>query len=157
MTGAAPWSTLGFQLTIDCAQPQRLVPFWVAALGYVVEPPPAGAVTWRDYWLSIGVPESELGDGDCADSIIDPSGRGPRIWFQQVPEPKVGKNRLHLDLKVGGDRAEVPLARRRERIEAEVTRLCAAGAAVSRRDDVDGVDHYYVVMIDPEGNEFCVG
>jgi hypothetical protein len=146
-----------FQLTIDCAQPDRLVRFWAAALGYVVEPPPAGAATWREYWLSIGVPAEELGEGDCADSIIDPAGRGPRIWFQQVPEPKVGKNRLHLDLKIGGDRTDRPLAERRARIEAEVTRLRSLGAELVRRDDVVGVDHYYVVMADPESNEFCVG
>lgn len=147
----------GFQITVDCADPARLVEFWSAALGYVAEPAPDGWATWREYWLGIGVPVAELGAGDCADSIVDPARRGPRIWFQQVPEPKVVKNRLHLDLKVGGERAEVPLPQRRARIEAEVERLRGLGATILRRDDVVGVDHYYVVMVDPEGNEFCVG
>jgi hypothetical protein len=92
-----------------------------------VTDPPQGFATWRDYYLSIGVPEHELGDGDCADRLVDPKGAGPDIWFQIVPEPKSIKNRLHLDLRVSGGRA-VPLATRRERIDAEVLRLGALGA-----------------------------
>ncbi|MFF4198347.1 VOC family protein [Nonomuraea sp. NPDC001831] len=53
------------------------------------------------------MPEDELGEGDCNDSIVDPEGHGPRIWFQQVPEAETVKNRLHLDVKVGGKRAPV--------------------------------------------------
>lgn len=97
------------QLTIDCSDPRRMVAFWAEALGYVPEPPPAGHATWRAHWVAAGVPEEELppGAGDVPESIVDPSGRGPRVWFQQVPEPKVAKNRWHFDLKVGGGR-EVP-------------------------------------------------
>lgn len=92
------------QLTIDCSDPQRMVTFWAEALGCVPEPPPGGHATWRAYWAAMGVPEAELpaGAGDIPESIIDPAGRGPRVWFQQVPEPKVAKNRWHFDLKLGG-------------------------------------------------------
>jgi len=65
------------------------------------------------------------------------------------------KNRLHLDLLVGGGRS-VPLAERRARVDAEVARLLVAGAGVAYPLDDTGVDHYGVVMRDPEGNEFCV-
>jgi hypothetical protein len=144
------------QITIDCTEPRLLVPFWCAALGYVVEPPPGGHSSWNDYWRAVGVPEDELPtDHDAADSIVDPNGVGPRVWFQVVPEPKSVKNRVHLDLKVSGGRA-VPLPERRERIEAEAARLEALGATRLRVLAADGVDHYGVVMQDPEGNEFCV-
>ncbi len=148
--------TTDFQLTFDCARPGVLVDFWCAALGYVVEDPPAGSATWDAYWRSIGVPEEELdAQRDSADSIVDPDGAGPRIWFQRVPEPKVVKNRLHLDLKVGGGRT-VPLAERRARVDAEVARLAAHGARALRVLEPAGQDYYAVVLLDPEGNEFCV-
>ncbi len=90
------------QITIDCLDPRLLVPFWVQVLDYVVEAPPGGLPTWNDYWRSVGVPDEELpADHDAADSIVDPAGVGPRIWFQQVPEAKTVKNRIHLDIKVG--------------------------------------------------------
>ena len=144
-----------FQITFDCASPERQVQFWATALHYEVQEPPGGFPTWRAYWLSIGIPEAELGDGDCADSLVDPDGVGPRIWFQQVPEGKVAKNRLHLDITVSGGRS-VPLATRKERVAAEAERLIAAGATRLRVLSEPGVDHYGEVMQDPEGNEFCI-
>ena len=143
-----------FGLTIDCADPETLVRFWCEALGYVEVPPPDGFATWREYWLGRGVPAAELGDGDCADVIADPDKRGPRIWFQPVPEPKWVKNRLHLDLYVGG--ADRSLDERRDLVDAEVRRLCAAGASVVQQVASAGQEHYHVVCADPEGNEFCV-
>jgi hypothetical protein len=144
------------QIAVDCADPARLVTFWAAALGYVVEPPPDGFGSWNDYWRHIGVPDSELPtDADAADSIVDPSGVGPRFFFHPVPEPKTVKNRLHLDLKISGGRS-VPMAERRARIEAEAARLEALGASRLRVLSTEGLDHYGVVMADPEGNEFCV-
>jgi len=128
------------QVTIDCARAEVLTRFWATALGYRVEDPPAGFETWTAHWRSVGVPDDELGPGDNADSLVDPDGVGPRIWFQVVPESKVVKNRLHLDLDVGGGRA-TPLAARRERVLAEAQRLEAAG---------------WVTLQDPEGNEFCL-
>ncbi|MER8000092.1 VOC family protein [Streptomyces sp. NPDC095613] len=145
------------QLTIDCADPQRLVAFWSEALGYVPEPPPVGHATWRDYWSAAGLLEEELppGAGEAPESIVDPAGRGPRIWFQQVPEAKATKNRVHLDLKVGGGR-DVPLTVRTQRVTAAVERVTRAGATVLRIMNEPGIDHYAVVLRDPEGNEFCV-
>lgn len=69
-----------YQITVDCADPDRMARFWAEALGYQLEEPPAGSATWRDYWMSVGVPEDEVGDG--YDSIVDPVGGRPRIWFQ---------------------------------------------------------------------------
>ncbi|WP_030744605.1 VOC family protein [Streptomyces sp. NRRL F-5135] len=145
------------QLTIDCADPQRLVAFWSEALGYVPEPPPGGHATWRDYWAAAGLLEEELppGAGEAPESIVDPAGRGPRIWFQQVPEAKATKNRVHLDLKVGGGR-DVPLTVRTQRVTATVERVTRVGATVLRIMNEPGIDHYAVVLRDPEGNEFCV-
>jgi len=145
-----------FQLTIDCADPARLTRFWAIALGYRLEDPPGGFDTWNNYWRSIGVPEEELDDAvDASDSLVDPDGVGPRIWFQQVPEGKVVKNRLHLDLKVGGGR-DIPLETRRERVDAEASRLVEAGAVRARLLSQGGLDHYAWTLQDPEGNEFCV-
>src|ERR1017187_3263674 len=94
---------VSFQLVIDCADPEPLARFWAAALGYELEPPPDGFASWDAYWRDLGVPEDELGTG--ADCIVDPGGRGPRIWFQVVPDRKAAKNRLHLDIGVSGGRA----------------------------------------------------
>ena len=147
---------MALQISIDCADPQRLVPFWCEALGYVVEPPPENFPSWNDYWRHIGVPDDELPtDVDAADSIVDPAGVGPRVFFQIVPEPKAVKNRVHLDLKISGGRS-VPLPERRVRIEAEAARLEALGATRLRVNATEGLDHYGVVLADPEGNEFCV-
>jgi hypothetical protein len=145
------------QLTVDCADPRRLVMFWAEALGYVPEAPPGGHATWRDYWVDMGVPDEELppGAGETPESIVDPNGQGPRVWFQQVPEPKVVKNRVHLDLKVGGGR-DVSLALRAQRVTATVERLTQAGASVLRIMDEPDMDYYAVVLQDPEGNEFCI-
>jgi catechol 2,3-dioxygenase-like lactoylglutathione lyase family enzyme len=142
-----------FQVTIDCADPDRMTRFWAAALGYAIEGPPPGFETWSSYWRSVGVPEEELDDGN--DSLVDPEGVGPRIWFQVVPEPKTVKNRVHFDLDAGGGRG-VPLVTRRERVVAEADRLVAQGATRLRVLEQEGLDHYGEVLQDPEGNEFCV-
>ena len=144
-----------FQITIDCADPPRLARFWAGALHYELEPPPAPHTNWREYWISVGVPEDELGVEDWCDSIVDPTGAGPRIWFQQVPEAKTIKNRLHFDLLVGGGRG-VPVTERKQRVDAEVARLEELGAAVLRATETPDYDHYFVAMSDPEGNEFDV-
>jgi hypothetical protein len=107
---------VSFQLVIDCADPEPLARFWAAALGYELEPPPDGFASWDAYRRDLGVPEDELGTG--ADCIVDPGGRGPRIWFQVVPDRKAAKNRLHLDIGASGGRA-VPIQTRRQRVDAE--------------------------------------
>jgi Glyoxalase-like domain len=145
--------TTQIQVTIDCADPALLARFWAEALGYRLEEPPDGFQTWQDYWVSRGLPPEEVEDG--YDSIVDPDGVRPRIWFQPVPEGKVVKNRVHLDLGVSGGR-QVPLATRRQRVDAEADRLVAAGATRLRVLSTEDVDHYAVVLQDPEGNEFCL-
>ena len=85
-----------FQVTFDCAEPERLAGFWCEVLGYVVPPPPEGFATWDDYDRSL--PPQDQGSWFAC---VDPSGVGPRLFFQRVPEGKVVKNRLHLDVRVG--------------------------------------------------------
>jgi hypothetical protein len=143
------------QISVDCVDPVPLAVFWAAALGYQIEDPPAGFVSWNEYYRSLGVPDEELDDDqDAADSIVDPAGRGPRIRFEPVPERKSVKNRLHFDLKVA-DRS-APVAERIPVVDAETDRLVALGARVLRRVPPGAIDHYFVVLADPEGNEFCV-
>jgi hypothetical protein len=145
--------TVRYQVVIDCADPESLARFWAAALGYELEPPPAGFGTWDDWRRDIGLPEGELGVGP--DSIIDPDGGGPRIWFHVVPEGKTVKNRLHLDVHVSGGRA-FPIETRRQRVDAEARRLADLGATVTGALSDEGLDHYAVGMKDPEGNEFDI-
>jgi hypothetical protein len=145
-----------FQIVIDCADPRELVRFWATALAYEPEPPPEGFDGWNGFWRSIGVPEDELdSDSDLGDSLVDPAGSGPRIWFQKVPEAKSVKNRLHFDISASGGRG-LPLATRKERVLAEVDRLKAEGATAVRVSEQEGLDHFAVAMQDPEGNEFDV-
>ena len=142
------------QVTIDCADPDRLARFWAEALGYQLQEPPDGFESWQAYWVSRGLPAGG-GRGRLRRDRRPRTASGPRIWFQPVPEGKVVKNRLHLDLDVGGGRG-APLAVRRERVDAEADRLVAAGATRFRVLSEEAVDHYAVVMQDPEGNEFCL-
>jgi hypothetical protein len=142
-----------YQLVINCSDPELLARFWAAALGYEFEPPPAGFPTWEDYWRDVGIPEAELGSGP--DRIIDPDGCGPGIWFQVVPDKKTITNRLHLDIHASGGRAN-PLGTRRQRVDAEARRLADLGATMVGVFSEEGVDHYAVGMIDPEGNEFDI-
>jgi hypothetical protein len=143
-----------FQLVIDCANPDRLAHFWAAALGYELAPPPAGFATWNDYYRELGIPEEELADG--ADRISDPHCHGPSIWFQVVPETKIVKNRLHLDIHASGGRAD-PIETRKRRVDAEARRLVDLGATTVGALMEDGIlDHYAVGMKDPEGNEFDI-
>jgi hypothetical protein len=148
-----------FQIVIDCKDPGLLARFWAAALGYVLEPPPEGFATWDDWRRDIGFADSELGMG--ADSIIDPGGDGPRIWFRADEVAKVVKNRLHIDIHVSGGRTVVegrsfPLATRTQRVDAEARRLADLGATITGPLGGDGLDHYAVGMKDPEGNEFDI-
>ncbi|WP_125099866.1 VOC family protein [Leucobacter chromiireducens] len=146
---------LTWKIVIDCADPHALADFWAAALDYTVEDPGALVTELRE---SGRIPASEvtthLGSERFARfaAIRHPDdpfteftgiGAGRRILFQQVPEPKQVKNRLHLDLHDdGGD------------VEALVTRLEAFGAR--RIEFVDeGPAGSWWVMADPEGNEFC--
>jgi hypothetical protein len=137
-----------FQVTFDCAEPERVGRFWCEVLGYVLPPPPAGFATWDDFGQSLP-PE----DQDSAFACVDPSGEGPRLYFQRVPEGKVAKNRLHLDVRAGtGLVGEERLAT----IEAECARLVALGAVRVRLLPADNVNESCIVMQDIEGNEFCL-
>ena len=134
------------QITFDCAEPERLARFWCEVLGYVVPPPPSGFATWEAYWDDR--PEEKRGAWVACQ---DPSGEGPRLFFQRVPEGKVVKNRVHLDVRVGtGLVGEERLAA----LEAECARLLPLGA-VRERLLYDGHDAC-IVMRDIEGNEFCL-
>jgi hypothetical protein len=121
----------------------------LAHLGYVQSPPPAGFADWPEFLAAQGVPESEW---DSAAALVDPSGVGPRLFFQRVPEPKTAKNRVHLDLGSGGG-PSVPVEQQREKVDAAVARLQGLGATFVERAEELGVVR--AVMLDPEGNEFC--
>lgn len=142
-----------WQLTIDANDPALLARFWSRALGYQPAPPDEPDTTWyAHYRARLG------GEQAFADRLFDPAGRKPPIWFQQVPESKAGKNRLHLDLYPTARDSSLPMRRRIEIVEAKVAELVGLGASVERRtrhDDL-GDPIYFVVMHDPEGNEFCV-
>lgn len=121
------------QVTFDCADPARVARFWCTALGYQL---PAGA-TEEAHWSA----------------AEDPRGIGPRLFFQQVPEGKAVKNRLHLDVRVGvglvGDE-------RRAALEAEGRRLLEHGAEWVELLPADEENESCLVMRDVEGNEFCL-
>jgi len=137
-----------FQVTFDCAEPERVSRFWCEVLGYVVLPPSEGFASWDDFDRSL--PPERQGS---AFACNDPSGFGPRLLFQRVPEGKVVKNRLHLDVRVGtGLVGEERLAT----LEAECARLVALGAVRVRLLPADGADESCIVMQDIEGNEFCL-
>jgi hypothetical protein len=139
------------QIVFDCADPDRQAHFWAEALHYRMPDPPDGLATWEDWLRGQGIPEERWND---ASAVEDPDGAGPRIYFQKVPEGKVAKNRMHMDLNVGGGPG-VPPEERRARIDAEVARLKSLGAT-DERGSKEERGQYWVRMNDPEGNEFCV-
>jgi len=149
---------VSFQLVIDCADPEPLACFWAAALGYELERPPDGFASWDACRRDVGVPEDELGAG--AGCIAGPGGRGPRIWFQVVPERKAARNRLHAGIGVGGGRAvpdrDAPAAPARGRAGsagARAGRLAGLGAALAGVLNTEGPGRYAAAVKDPGGNE----
>jgi catechol 2,3-dioxygenase-like lactoylglutathione lyase family enzyme len=110
------------QINVDCADLDRMVAFYTAALGYV--PYGAQGVTYR--------------------SIVPDGGAGPKIVFQRVPEGKVAKNRVHLDLIVG------------DRVEEEADRFVALGATRVSDSPIEEGGTHWLVLADPEGNELCL-
>lgn len=142
-----------WQLTIDANDPAALARFWARALGYQPAPPAEPDSAWRRHY------RARLGDqAGFEDRLFDPAGLRPPIWFQQVPEGKAGKNRLHLDLYPTGRDRSLPAQRRIEMVDAKVAELVELGASVESRTREDDPDDpvYFTVMRDPEGNEFCV-
>lgn len=139
------------QVTFDCADPSGLAAFWAEVLGFDVQPPPGDFATWEDALRAFGVPESEW---NSRSAIVDPEETRPRIFFQRVPEGKVAKNRVHLDVRSapgleGDDRMAA--------LEAAAARLLALGASKVRRiDPAPPMENGFIVMTDPEGNEFCL-
>ena len=143
-----------WQLTIDANDPAALARFWGQALGYQPVPPTEPATTWHAHYRSRLAERAAFDD-----RIFDPAGLRPPIWFQQVPEAKAGKNRLHLDLYPTGRDNALAMDKRIAVVEAKVDEMVGLGASVERRTREDDPDDpvYFVVMHDPEGNEFCIG
>lgn len=158
MNGPMPTPTpapVHWKLVIDAADPHTQADFWAAALHYEAEDNSAlverllslGALPGEATVEHHGRPAfRDLIAVRHPDDPYDPdtgTGLGRRLLFQRVPEIKTVKNRLHLDLHPGdGRRAD------------EVARLTALGARVLR--EVTEPAGAWVVMADPEGNEFCV-
>ncbi len=108
-------------VVLDCADVEVLATFWVAALGY------------RRFGVA----------GNYRSLVPDAGQSGPKLILQHVSEAKLAKNRMHLDLVVGG-------------IEEEVVRLEALGARRTSDGPIAEHDTEWILMADPEGNEFCV-
>lgn len=138
-------------MTMDAAEPRELGSFWAFALGYVEEPAPEGFDTWYAALEAWGFPREQWDDFYA---VVDPDGAGPRLFFQRVPERKTAKNRLHLDVGVPGDQPEDP-AEKTAALRAHAALLVERGAVVVQEKNEPTLG-FWIVMADPEGNEFCV-
>ncbi|MEU5092913.1 VOC family protein [Streptomyces sp. NPDC021356] len=155
-TSTAPTpAPVHWKLVIDATDPHAQADFWAGALHYETEDNSAFVERLLELGALPGAATVEYHGRPAFRDLIavrhpddpyDPergTGLGRRLLFQRVPGPKAGKNRLHLDLHPGdGRRAQ------------EVERLKALGASVLR--EVRESAGQWVVMADPEGNEFCV-
>lgn len=140
-----------FQVTFDCARPHQLADWWADALGWETEPSDEafirrmidqGLASDDDTTRHRGVLVWKIGAAIRQPDAPD-GGNAGRVLFQAVPEAKTVKNRVHLDVNVG-----------KERVDAEVERLVAAGAI--RLYEGEQGPYRWITMADPEGNEFCV-
>jgi hypothetical protein len=139
-------SKLG-NITFDCADPTLLATFWADVFGY---PHPEWPEDLKAELIAGGFTEADMTDRSV---VEDPDGVGPRFFFQRVPEGKVAKNRIHMDVQATpGYRPSLA------QLVAEKDRIVALGARVVV--DYDGqwgpFEEHHFVMQDPEGNEFCL-
>ena len=143
--------TREIQVTFDCADPNALAGFWCEVLGYEYDAPPPGFDTWDAALEAFGIPPESRND---ASACHDPEGKGPRLFFQKVPEGKSAKNRVHLDVRAApGLEPDDRMAA----LEAECDRLVALGATrLNRAEPAPPLSNGHIVMTDPEGNEFCL-
>jgi Glyoxalase-like domain len=138
-----------FQVVIDSGEPHTLADWWADALGWNVE-------AQDEAFIRSLIEKGHASEDDTTThngalvwktgaAIRHPAGleRAPRVLFQQVPEPKTVKNRVHLDIRVGADN-----------IESEVARLSAKGATVLHRGQMG--PNWWITILDPEGNELCI-
>jgi hypothetical protein len=116
------------ELAIDCHDPRSLATFWCAVLSYHIIDERADLV--------------EIGSWEPTAEAVRADPQPPTVVFGKVPEDKIVKNRLHLDV------SPIDVSR-----DEEVERLIALGA---RRVDVGQGERSWVVLAGPEGNEFCV-
>jgi hypothetical protein len=137
------------QIVFDANDVPRLVAFWEQALdGYEQQPPPPSYASWEDFAREQGIPEEQW---DWWGALVDSEGTRPRILFQRVPEGKTAKNRMHIDINVGQElEGDAQVAR----VKEEADRLEALGATKQREATERG--EFWIVMQDPEGNEFCL-
>src|SRR5687767_2274039 len=134
------------QIVFDAVDTRTLAAFWAAALadrGYRIPDPPDGAPDWPAWLTARGVPEEDWYAGFAIEAAEDGH---PRIFFQQVPETKTAKNRVHLDLLAGGG-SRVALDEQRSRVAAAVERLTALGATYVGEMTEHGV--HWAVLLDP--------
>jgi catechol 2,3-dioxygenase-like lactoylglutathione lyase family enzyme len=124
-------------IVVDCADAAPLARFWAAALGWDVAPYDEDEL---ERLATKGIYDPEE---DPSVMVEPPEGTDlPTLFFTEVPEDKVVKNRVHLDLGATED------------LEEEVERLESLGATIRNWAEEDG--GVWCVMFDPEGNEFCV-
>lgn len=143
--------SLDVQVTFDCADPDRLAKFWVEVLGYKLEDPPAGFDTWQAALEHWGVPAEEH---NSRSAIVPVEGEGPRLLFQRVPEGKTAKNRVHLDVRAA---PELTGDERMGALQQKADQLVEKGATIVERVEPDGpMESGFIVMLDLEGNEFCL-
>jgi predicted enzyme related to lactoylglutathione lyase len=113
-------------MALDVNDPATMIAFWSAVLGYEIEDDGRFDAPERVYW-----------------SLVDPSGRGPRLVIQRVPEPVTAKPRLHIDVHEGD-------------IEAAAARAVSLGARRLDPSPVVDVGTSWIRLADPEGNVFCI-
>lgn len=144
--------TREIQVTFDCADPAALAEFWAVVLGYRVQPPPPGFDTWEAALDAWGVPADQR---NSRSAVIPLEGEdGPRVFLQRVPEGKVAKNRVHLDVRAApGLEGEA----RMRQLESVADELVALGARrLARFEPGQEMSAGHLVMADPEDNEFCL-
>ena len=140
---------VGVQVTFDASDPARLGASGPSCWATSSSRRRRASARGRRRWRRWGCPRTS---SDSAYAIVDPAGAGPRLFFQRVPEAKTAKNRVHLDVNVGAGLAGATNGRHTS--APRPSGLCPRGHTVCGWLEQRG--ELWVVLQDPDGNEFCL-
>ena len=136
------------QVVFDAADPEALAQFWASAAGYVIQPPPEGFESWQAFLAQIGVPEDQW---DKASACVDPDGHRAAVLLPEGARAQGGEEPRARRLPAGCAAMIRPSG-----LRSRGPTRSGQGSAPGRCPGSTRDGEFWIVLADPEGNEFCV-